>query len=113
MRTLTFLRRLWGRRRAKDELDEEVQAYFEIQIERTMARGLSREEARRAVWIRWENPLRVKEHVREARVGTHIETALNDIRYAGRTLGRNRGFTAFAVLTIAVALQRRRNRQTG
>ena len=86
MRTFAFLRRLWAWRRAEDDLDEEVQAYFEIQIERAMARGLSREEARRAVLKRSENPVRVQERVREARVGTHFETALSDIRYAARML---------------------------
>lgn len=104
MRALAFLRRLWRRRRIEAELDEEVQAFFDTRIEEAMARGLTREEAQRAVWIRTENPVQVKEHVREARMGTTIETTLSDIRYAARILGRNPGFTLFAVLTIAVAL---------
>ena len=38
-------RRLLRRRRIEEELDEEVQGYFEILIERHMAQGLSRAEA--------------------------------------------------------------------
>ena len=42
MRTLAFLRRLWGRRRAEDELDEEVQAYFETSARSRNDPGLLR-----------------------------------------------------------------------
>jgi hypothetical protein len=36
------------RSRSEAELDEEVQAYFDIQVERRIAQGLTREEAQRS-----------------------------------------------------------------
>ncbi|MGH9722736.1 MAG: ABC transporter permease, partial [Bryobacteraceae bacterium] len=99
-----FVFRTRQRREVEQELDEEVRAYFEILVERSMARGLSREAAERAARVRFEGPEQVKEKVREVRVGATIETFFQDLRYATRVLRRDPGFTFFAVLTIALAL---------
>jgi predicted permease len=85
-------------------LDAEVRSYFEIVVDRMMARGLSRVEAMRAARLDFEGPEQVKEKVREARMGTVIETTWRDIRYAARTLARNPGFTAVAVLTLGLGI---------
>jgi putative ABC transport system permease protein len=96
--------RLWRRRPPESELDDEVEAYYEILIERARARGLSREQARREVWKKFESPAQVKSRIREVHVGSFFETTLRDVRYAARILTRSPGFTLFTVMTIALAL---------
>ena len=88
-RMIHLFRRFHGRRTAEQDLDDEVQSYFEILTERAMARGLSREEAQRAARVQFEGAEQVKQRVREERVGASIETVLHDIRYAWRSLKKS------------------------
>jgi predicted permease len=97
-------RRLRHPEQAEADLAEEVQSYFDAMVERRMSRGLSREESERAVRLELERPDRVREKVREARVGAEIETAWRDFRYAWRTLRKSPGFAAAAVLSLGLGL---------
>ena len=102
------LRHLWrqffDRDREERELGEEVQAFFDLRAERRMAQGASREEAERAERLSSEDAGRVKERVREARVGFVIETAFHDVRYGLRVLRKNPGFAIAAILSLGLGL---------
>jgi putative ABC transport system permease protein len=100
----SLYRNLLKRKSVEADLDREVESYFEMLVEHYTAQGLSKEEARRAVRLKFEGPEQVKEKVREARMGAVIDTTLQDLRYALRTLSKSPAFALTAILSLSLAI---------
>jgi hypothetical protein len=88
---------LFRRRRAEQELDEELRAYLESSLDEKTRAGLSREHATRAARVEVGSMEAVKDRVRDVGWESRAEAFLQDLRYAALLSGRG-GRTSFARL---------------
>ena len=92
------------RGKARAEVDEELQFHLERQTQANIAAGMPPAEARRQAAIAFGGLERTRDECRHQRPAWPIESLLRDLRYGVRGLLRNPGFTAVAVLTLALAI---------
>lgn len=101
---MSWLRRLLHRSRLEKELSAELRFHFDQQVVDHVRAGMNEEEARRTARLEFGGLDQVAEECRDARGTLWLENVWRDARLACRLLAKDPGFTAAALLTLALGI---------
>jgi predicted permease len=108
---MAWMKKTWnrirsiGRRGALEQrLDEEMRFHLEQQTEKNQRAGMEPDVARRQALVRFGGVERTREHTRDEIRSALVEDSVRDVRQGLRVLHRAPGFTAAALLTLALGI---------
>ena len=95
---------LFNKEQRSHDLDEELQTFQEASAEQKLRCGLTPQEAQRAARIEMGSAESVKEKIHSATWESTAESIFHDIRFSLRMMAKSPGFTAVAILSLALGI---------
>jgi putative ABC transport system permease protein len=103
-RVASMVRWIVHRRRAEKDLHDEMETFLDMAAADRQRDGATLHEARRQALLELGGLEQAKEGVRATRHGASLDEFGRDVRYALRMGVRNLGFSAIAILTLALGI---------
>ena len=100
----TLWRNLTQKQMIEDDLTQELHSYEALLVEEKSRAGMNQDAALRAARLEMEGMEKVKEQVRDVRLGVAIETFTSELAQSLRSLGRNKDLTILCTGMLALGI---------